>query len=43
VKALFGDIMPTNPLNTIVMEDSTASSLTLKNEAVGSSKMSVFI
>jgi len=41
VKTVFGDVMPTNPFNTTVMDDSTASPLTLKMEAAGSSKMSV--
>jgi hypothetical protein len=41
VKTVFGDVMLTNLFNTTVMEDSTASYLTLKKEAVVSSNMSV--
>jgi hypothetical protein len=41
LKTVFRDVMPNNPIKTTVMEDSSASSLTLKKEAVHSSKMSV--
>jgi hypothetical protein len=37
VKTVFGDVMPTNPFNTTIMEDSIASYLTLKKKAVDSS------